>query len=489
MARKKTVKQAVNNDHQNMENADSELTSKLNQAFDHIVKNQFGSYIAPPPINTKFGIEPLDTVLGGGIYSSAPIRFSSTPETGKSTVAFQFCKAFQETHPNGLTAYIDVEGAGNSNEENSQFRLSRIQSFGIDTSRFQYLPMILDLNGIFNIIQQFCEIKRQAEEAQGKQFYVTIVWDSIAATPSSKTAEAETHDSIIGFKARQLTFLLDKYASLFAFNRITFIVIDQVRANLKIDGPYVPKEKSVGSFKDYKAASSIASLDHRTSQWVFLSKKKEIGLNDGMDVDGWFMTIATEKNKHAPSGIEIEVVFDKAHGIDKFWTEFHFISELTPTESKLYKSSNPPFVLPIHRTGAYYYLEVVHPETGEVYYTSKKFHRKNAKELYKTDSEFKQYFDAAVQLSVYERITCGLFRFDHETLHEVKQDEEPDEEITEASDEDNENEEPLMDEPDVSEDSEPLMDEPVIPEDSEPLMGSSDNNENTSYVTNYNDIR
>lgn len=198
MARKKTPTE--NNAPTNYETngaADKELTNKLNQAFGMIVEQQFGSYIAPSPISTKFGIEPIDTLLGGGIYSSAPVRLSSTPETGKSTLAFQFCKAFNDTYDNGVAAYIDIEGAGNTCEE-AQYRLNRIETFGIDNERFRYLPMILDLNGVFNLIQQFCDIKRQIEESKGKEFYLTIVWDSIAATPSSKTAEAETHDSIIG---------------------------------------------------------------------------------------------------------------------------------------------------------------------------------------------------------------------------------------------------------------------------------------------------
>ncbi|MFW6219387.1 MAG: hypothetical protein ACOC33_00835 [bacterium] len=463
MARKKTsLNLNMNNTDvcNNLEKADNDLTTKLNTAFSSIIKQQFGSYIAPAPISTPLGIEPIDTLLGGGLFSSAPIRLSSTPETGKSTLAFQFCKQFITHNDNGLIAYIDIEGAGNTAAE-QKYRMNRIDTFGIDSTRFQYLPMILDLNGIFEIIQKFCEIKRQVEEAQQKEFYLCIVWDSIAATPSSKIADAESHDSIIGHKARQLTFLLDKYASLFAFNKITFITIDQVRANIKIEGPYAQKEKTVGTFKDYKAASSIAALDHRTSQWMFLSKKKEISLADGLGIDGWYMGIYTEKNKHAPSKIEIEVVFDKSKGIDKFWTEFHFISSLIPTEAKLYKNKKPPFPLLMKNSGAWYYLTVPHPETGEVLYQSDKFYKKDCKHKYKTDPEFQKYFDGAVQMSVYYRIINSLFRYEQgdideahkedieneveneETYSEVEQDEtysevEQDETYSEVENEENE---------------------------------------------------
>ena len=408
MSRKKTS--VLNNNNSDLQKADIELTNKLSQAFSLIVKQEFGSLIAPSPITTPFGIEPLDTLLGGGLVSSAPIRLSSTPETGKSTIAFQFSKQFLNTHDNGVVAYIDIEGAGNSSEE-SKYRLNRIEMFGIDGNRFQYLPMVMNLTEVFNMIQQFCDIKKQVEESQQKEFYVCIIWDSIAATPSSKITEVEQHDSMIGHKARQLTFLLDKFSPLLAFNKITFITIDQVRANIKIEGPYVQKEKTVGTFKDYKSASSIASLDHRTSQWLFLSKKKEITLADGLGIDGWFMGISTEKNKHAPSKIEIEVVFDKAKGIDKFWTEFNFLNSLIPTENKLYKTKKPPFPLLINQKGNQYYLTLPDPGSGEEIYNSGNFFKKDAKVKYNTDEEFRKYFEAAVHMSVYYRIIDGLFRY------------------------------------------------------------------------------
>lgn len=425
MARTKTTSDI--NCGNNFEKADSELTRALGNALDQFVKQQYGAYIAPPPIKTPFGIEPLDTLLGGGFFSNSAIRISSTPETGKSTLAFQFSKCFQNTHQNGIIAYIDIEGAGNSCDE-QQYRLSRIDTFGLDTNTFRYMPMILDLEGVFGIIQQFCEIKKQAEQAQQKEFYICIVWDSIAATPSTKTAEAISHDAIIGFKARQLSFLLDKYSPMLAFNKVTFIVIDQVRANLKIEGPYAQKEKTVGSFKDYKSATSIASFDHKTSQWLFLSKKKDITLADGLGIDGWEMIISTEKNKHAPSQIAIKAIFDKAKGLDKFWTEFTFLSELIPTEEKIYKNKKPPFPPLMKQSGAWYYLSIFNPETGEEVYTSDKFYKKDAKDKYEKDADFKQYFDGAVQLSVHYRLIQGLFRYNPKEIHAAHND-EPEEQV------------------------------------------------------------
>jgi len=75
---------------------------------------------------------------------------------------------------------------------------------------------------------------------------------------------------------------------LLAYNRITFLTIDQVRVNLQLEGQYVAKEKSVGTWNDYKAASSIIAFNHKVAQWLFLSRKTAITPNDGMGVSGWF---------------------------------------------------------------------------------------------------------------------------------------------------------------------------------------------------------
>ena len=72
----------------------------------------------------------------------------------------------------------------------------------------------------------------------------------------------------------------------------------------------------------------------------------------------------------------------------------------------------PSYPLLIKTEGAYSVLEVVNPTTGEVEYTSKKFYKKNAKKLYEEDSEFRGWFDHAVDYSCRERISRGLLKID-----------------------------------------------------------------------------
>ncbi len=418
MARKKVSVESTISDDSITGIADVNLSEKLSEALGTIIKRDFGQYIAPPPIVTPTNIIPLDYLLGGGIVSSKPVMISSTPETGKSTFCFQFSKIFQQQHPNGVIVYLDIEGAGNSatsDDPDAKAVMSRIESFGLDLKTFQYQPVILSLSGVFDLFEKLAALKQAFEEKLKKEFYVLIVWDSLSATRSSKTDASTDPNQMIGFKARELTFKLEKFSPMIAFRRFTLLIVDQVRANLKnaIDGPYAPKEKSVGMFNDYRAATSINSLNHLTGQWLYLSKKKNITFSDGMGIDGWEVSLSTEKNKNAPSQYTITCIFDKQRGFDKFWTEYRFMAEMCPSEKKIYDKSEKhlKYPLAIKQLGPMIHLKVYDPENHKnILYESKKMYRKDAKKEYETNDEFHEWFDYAIQASAHYRIIEGLFK-------------------------------------------------------------------------------
>lgn len=450
--------------------AELRQTLLLGEAFKAILSKTYGHLRAPEPIVTPTGIAHLDALLGGGIVSSGPVLFSSTPETGKSTFAFQFSSIFQKTYPNGLVVYLDIEASGNV--ASSEFRVNRTEAFGIDMQRFKYEPIVLDVMQVFELIETLVSLKKQFEDKIGKEFHILIVWDSIASTPSSKVDTAENHNQVIGHKARQLSFCLEKYSPLLKFNRITFIGIDQVRADMKIEGPYAQKESSVGTFKDIKSATNIYALMHNVQQWVFLSKKKQISLAEGIGIDGWYVDIHSEKNKLAPSKHSITCVFDKNHGLDKFWSEYTFLEEVTPSEKKIFKDKTPPFPFMIKKSGNQIVLQVSNPDDASINYKSQPMFRKNAKKMYDTSEEFRGWFDYAVQLSVYYRIVKGIFQ------HNIAANESPlgvplDEEISA----------PLLDEYLPNEAMYETQSAPVLPPTltPSPLSSQSDDEEEGSY--------
>lgn len=416
MARKKSDESAeIQTDSSQFEPAEVNIAEKLGEAFEAVITRDFGFARAPKPYITPFGIQHLDALLGGGIISSAPVVLSSTPETGKSTFAFQFSKMFQTLYPNSIIVYLDIEGAANAsgsvNSDGTPNSASRVQIFVIDEKRFRYEPIIIDIYGFFNMIETLVNIKKAFEDKLRKEFKIMIVWDSIASTPCSKLSSVEDPNKIIGLKARQVSFCIEKYSPLLAYNRITFITIDQVRANLQLEGQYVAKEKSVGTWNDYKAASSIVAFNHRVGQWLFLSRKTAINPSDGMGITGWFMNVYTEKNKIAPSQESVMCVFDKRTGLHKFWSEYTFLAEMTRSEMKYFKEEkNLCYPLSIRKSGPQVYLEFLDPVTGNSQYTSEKFYRKNALDKYNTDENFRNAFDYVVSIAVEQRITNGLFQ-------------------------------------------------------------------------------
>lgn len=392
-----------------MSEENNQFMDTLSQAFDKIIESNFGDCVAPEPVLTPTGIRHVDALLGGGIVSSGPVLFSSTPETGKSTIAFQFSSIFHQKYQNGIIVYLDIEGSGNLSSS-GEFRMSRVETFGLNTPRFKHEPVVMTIPQVFELIDQLVDVKKKFEDKTNQEFYVCIIWDSIPATPGTKTYEVNDPERMIGHKARQLSFCLEKYISTMKFNRITFIAIDQIRANISVEGPYAQKESSVGEFKNFKAATNIFSLQHNIQQWLFFSKKKQITQADGMSINGWYIDVKTEKNKIASSRYEVRCVFDTHMGIDRFWSEYTFLNELTPTETKIYKTKKPDFELMMKKSGNRVFLEVNNPYDSSIYYKSDPFFRKDAKEKYKNDEEFCQWFDYAVALSVYIRITNGFMK-------------------------------------------------------------------------------
>lgn len=195
MARKKVAVDHV--DISTLEKGSREFADKLGEAFSTIITNRYGHARAPKCIMTPFNIRPLDALLGGGLVSSAPVMLSSTPETGKSTLCFQFAKQFQDVYQNSVCVYLDIEGSGNATES-TDFQISRMESFGLDPQRFKFEPIVLNVLEVFEMIETLINIKKAFEEKLGQEFYVLIIWDSIAATPSSKVDAADSPDRVIG---------------------------------------------------------------------------------------------------------------------------------------------------------------------------------------------------------------------------------------------------------------------------------------------------
>ena len=384
--------------------------SKLCKSFEILIESKY-KCITPPPIYiTPFNIEPLDTILGGGLGSGLPIAFTSTPETGKSSIAFQFAATFLNTYENATVIYIDTETASNNpkvDKEKMDIIRQRIETLGIDQTRFKYFPVVTDIPNFFSIVDELITMKRSFREKTGIDAKLLIIWDSMAATHASKEVIVSDPKEIIGYRAREFSLHFTKIKPSLVLENVTFLCIDQVRRNLKIDGRFTKSEKSVGEFGDFKSATSITQLQHNIRQWLFFSKGQELKPSEKYMIDGWLIDCFIEKNKLAPSRYWVTLVFDKKHCLDKVLTEFHFLSNPTITEAKLFDKSDIPLFA--ENAGGRYKIRVYNPETNAAIGETNTFYLKNLKDLYNNDSQFKAAFDYAVKLSVDYRIRYRLF--------------------------------------------------------------------------------
>jgi len=385
------------------------IAKLLKTGFERLLTAEFGSSIAPPSYTTPTGIKTIDVLLGGGLGSSLPIMISATPETGKSTCAFAWARKFQDTYEDSVVVYLDIEGASEVSEENS-----RISTFNIDLDRFMYMPAVLDIKQVFECIVKMADVKKQFEEKTNKEFKVMIIWDSLASTPSSKDADTEDHNSVIGFRARELTHQLNHNKSLLVMSKITLLIVDQVRSDLQIQSRFAPTvEKTAGQFGGgFKSASNIAALAHNLKQWIYMSKGKELIPSTDMGVDGWEINISTEKNKLAPSRLSVKCIFDKKYGILPTHSEYIFMRDMTKTEIKRTKNDSKKLTYPLAVSveGRSKIISVYDVNTNVLIEKTQKFTEKNMFELYNTDVEFKRIFDRALDHSVTARIRMALFR-------------------------------------------------------------------------------
>ena len=150
---------------------------KLAKAFDSILTKNYGHNIAPSPYITKSGFgRHVDCFLGGGFTSSLPILFSSSPESGKSTAAMQFCSSFLKEHQNGIIVYLDIENAASASCLDNNIT-DRIEVFGIDRSKFLYRPLVITLEETFKLIEDLVEIKKKLEDYSKREYRVLFIWD------------------------------------------------------------------------------------------------------------------------------------------------------------------------------------------------------------------------------------------------------------------------------------------------------------------------
>lgn len=390
-----------------------ELLKDLVKSMDEVIEKEYGHLVQDDLTLLSFGIKPLDTLLGGGLLFGMPTMITGSGEIGKTTIAWQLIKRLQVEYPLSIAFYIDTEGAAKIENERLGIK-SRPKLLNIDESKLIYKSICLTLEETFELIKKEIKKKVEIDKKIGKKIPFFIVWDSISDTPPGKVYEVDDPNKLVGLRARLIQFFLDQIKKDLRLSNTMLFMIDQVRSNIQDSMTlYRKTEKpSVGIFNDLRSATQSKAAEHKIRQWLFLSQGGKIF--DLPDIDGWYITVYTEKCKLAPSKYALKCVFDKRYGIDKFWTEFEFLSNYTPTEELIIKKTSgslqkefidsiPEFAIK-QVGGGRLELSVYDSKEDKEYKYSKTFYKREAKKLYEEDEEFKFVFDKAVDIHVRDRI-------------------------------------------------------------------------------------
>ena len=345
---------------------DKELTDELYNEFSSFLKTKADiKQDIGVKLTISTGIDLVDAILGGGFAVGALNIIVGQPGSGKSMLAMQTLGQGQRQYGGKL-----IGGFLDSEESTTTLRLSNL---GV---RFPKIKPYVDITveKVFKFIEGMCVFKEQKKIIPDPS---VVIWDSIANTLSQKERETDDPNTVIGYKARLLSILVPKYVAKCAQHNICLLAVNQLRDVLSIGQFAPPKDlKFMSSTKDMPGGNT---LKFNCFQLVEVKIKTAISeksaeKSDNYGFEGVIVTMKCVKNKLFPPNIEIPVVGSFTTGFSNFWTNYNFLKQTKRLNG-----------------GAWNYLLSL-PE--------KKFRTKNAPNLYKTDIEFKQAFDAATKEAI-----------------------------------------------------------------------------------------
>ncbi len=301
------------------------------------------------------GVDILDAILGGGFAIGAFNIVVGQPGSGKSMIAIQTIGNMQHKYNTPFTSFLDSEEATT---------VQRLMKLGVNKPAIKPYTDIT-IEKIFKFIEGLCIFK---EEKKLVDMPAIVVWDSIANTLSQKERETDDVNSVIGYKARLLSILVPKYVSKLANYNICLLAVNQLRDVLAM-GQFAPARdlKFMSSTKQMPGGNVLKfNAFHLVEMKVKTALKPE-----KYGFEGIISKVKCVKNKLFRPNVEVEIVGDFTHGFTNFWTNYNFLVETKRMKTGAWNSLN---------------------NLSEV-----KFRTKEAIEMYKTNSKFKEAFDEAAK--------------------------------------------------------------------------------------------
>lgn len=257
------------------------------------------------------GIDYLDAILGGGFGLGTLAVIAGNPGTFKSSLLGQIIGNSQKKFKGKmLSTYLDSENA---------MTMERLYQLGVANPPIKPYSDIT-VEGIFKTIEALCAFKALKDMPEVPAI---VAWDSVANTTTDyEKADAETSiNSVIGLRARILSFVLPRYVSKLREYNMSLIAVNQLRDTIAM-GPYAPAADLRWMGKKNMPGGN--ALKFNAFHLVLLKIKGDLKVEQ-WGFNGIVLEAKCIKNKLFTPNIPIELIVDFNSGISNFWTNFHML--------------------------------------------------------------------------------------------------------------------------------------------------------------------
>ena len=230
----------------------------------------------------------IDKLLNGGLPIGKVIELSGLEGTGKTSLALKCAQSAQEHFPDKIVAYIDAE--------NSLDNAFAAEKYGVDLSRFLYIPQ-----DATNIAERLLDM---LEDLAKNPDVSLVILDSIGslltAQNRDKSHEEGQRDTLPGLLQRTMKKV--GYARKPGLAPV--LMLNQLRVDQKASGPYVDPYYSPGGM----------AVRHGPHLRLRLVRKGQ--LKEGESVVGFEVMMKVLKGRTVvPRAVAVFAV-DYVHGID-----------------------------------------------------------------------------------------------------------------------------------------------------------------------------
>ena len=341
---------------------DIEVCDKLRDDFSSFLTNTAKVSTEKDTMSTiPTGIDLLDTILGGG-FGTKFNMIVGPAGGGKSALVSKVIATGQRKFKGKfISIYADSE---------ESMTKERLSDLGIKYPEIEPVPHAT-VEKVFRIIEALCAYK--AANPELLEVPSLVVWDSIANSHTEKGMEAEDVNSVLGEKARILSFLVPKYVSKLNKYNICLLAVNQLRDEIKMGMMHTPKD--LRYLADGKNIPGGKAIIYNAFQLLYVRSTSD--LKDAYGFSGHRVACKAVKNKLFAPNIDIPLVFSFSGGFSNFWTNFELLKDYKRLQASAWCKLES---LPVDSSG-----------------NKISFRQNQAIDLYRNNIEFREAFDRDVE--------------------------------------------------------------------------------------------